>query len=133
MSNEEAHRLAREKGVSRWLYALVRAIFSPLLHIYFRMHISRAECIPATSPAIVAPNHKSFWDSFFIAVCTRRHVRFMAKTELIQARYGRRGRPCGAHAVAGGRGRVPPAAGAADADRGGAGGVGNRGRCASRA
>jgi 1-acyl-sn-glycerol-3-phosphate acyltransferase len=26
---------------------------------------------------------------FFIGVCTRRHVRFMAKTELIQARYGR--------------------------------------------
>ena len=37
----------------------------------------------------MAPNHKSFWDSFFIAVCTRRHLRFMAKTELIEARYGR--------------------------------------------
>jgi 1-acyl-sn-glycerol-3-phosphate acyltransferase len=53
------------------------------------MHISGAECIPAEGAAIVAPNHKSFWDSFFIAVCTPRHVRFMAKTELIQARYGR--------------------------------------------
>ena len=89
MSNEEAHRLAREKGVSRWLYALVRGIVSPLFRLYFRMHISGAECIPAEGPAIVAPNHKSFWDSFFIGVCTRRHVRFMAKTELIEARYGR--------------------------------------------
>jgi len=89
MSNEEAHRLAREKGVSRWLYALVRGIVSPLFRLYFRMHISGADCIPAEGPAIVAPNHKSFWDSFFIAVCTRRHVRFMAKTELIEARYGR--------------------------------------------
>src|SRR6266540_5609144 len=83
MSNEEAHRLAREKGVSRWLYALVRGIASPLFRLYFRMHISGAECIPDEGAAIVAPNHKSFWDSFFIGVCTRRHVRFMAKTELI--------------------------------------------------
>jgi 1-acyl-sn-glycerol-3-phosphate acyltransferase len=89
MRNEEAHRLAREKGVSGWLYALVRGIVSPLFRLYFRMHISGAEHIPAEGPAIVAPNHKSFWDSFFIGVCTRRHLRFMAKTELIQARYGK--------------------------------------------
>jgi 1-acyl-sn-glycerol-3-phosphate acyltransferase len=89
MTNEEAHRLARERGVSRWLYALVRGVVSPLFRLYFRMHVSGAEHIPAEGRAIVAPNHKSFWDSFFIAVCTRRHVRFMAKTELIEARYGR--------------------------------------------
>jgi len=89
VTNEEAQRLAREKGVSRWLYAVVRGIVSPLFRLYFRMHISGADCIPADGPAIVAPNHKSFWDSFFIAVCTRRHLRFMAKTELIEARYGR--------------------------------------------
>jgi len=89
MSNEEAHRLAREKGVSGWLYALVRGIVAPLFRLYFRMHISGAEHIPAEGPAIVAPNHKSFWDSFFIGVCTRRHLRFMAKTELIEARYGK--------------------------------------------
>ena len=89
MTNEEAHRLAREKGDSRWLYAFVRGIVSPLFRMYFRMHISGADCIPREGSAIVAPNHKSFWDSFFIGVCTRRHVRFMAKTELIQARHGR--------------------------------------------
>jgi 1-acyl-sn-glycerol-3-phosphate acyltransferase len=89
MSNEEAHALAREKGVSRFLYAIVRGIVSPLFRLYFRMHVSGADCIPADGAAIVAPNHKSFWDSFFIGVCTRRHVRFMAKTELIQARYGK--------------------------------------------
>jgi 1-acyl-sn-glycerol-3-phosphate acyltransferase len=89
VSNEEAHRLAREKGVSRPLYALVRGIVAPLFRIWFRMHVSGADHIPRSGAAIVAPNHKSFWDSFFIGVCTRRHVRFMAKTELIQARYGR--------------------------------------------
>jgi 1-acyl-sn-glycerol-3-phosphate acyltransferase len=89
VSNEEANRLAREKGVSGWLYGLVRGIVAPLFRLYFRMHVAGAEHIPAEGPAIIAPNHKSFWDSFFIGVCTSRHLRFMAKTELIQARYGR--------------------------------------------
>jgi 1-acyl-sn-glycerol-3-phosphate acyltransferase len=89
VTNEEAHRLAREKGVSRVLYAIVRAIVTPFLRLWFRMHVSGAEHIPASGAAIVAPNHKSFWDSFFIAICTPRHLRFMAKTELIEARYGR--------------------------------------------
>jgi 1-acyl-sn-glycerol-3-phosphate acyltransferase len=89
VTNEEAHRLAREKGVSRWLYALVRGIVAPFLRIWFRMRVSGAEHLPAEGAAIVAPNHKSFWDSFFIGVCTRRHLRFMAKTELVEARYGR--------------------------------------------
>ena len=84
MTNEEAHRFAREKEVSRPLYALLRAIVAPFLRLYFRMHISGAENLPATGAAIIAPNHKSFLDSFFIAVCTRRHVRFMAKMELIE-------------------------------------------------
>jgi 1-acyl-sn-glycerol-3-phosphate acyltransferase len=89
VTNEEAHRLAREKGVSAPLYAIVRGILAPILRLYFRMRVSGAEHIPREGAAIVAPNHKSFWDSFFIGVCTRRHLRFMAKTELIQARYGK--------------------------------------------
>jgi 1-acyl-sn-glycerol-3-phosphate acyltransferase len=89
VTNEEAHRLAREKGVSRPLYALVRVVVSPMLRTYFRMHVSGREHVPAQGAAIIAPNHKSFWDSFFVGVCTPRHLRFMAKTELIEARYGR--------------------------------------------
>ena len=86
MTNEEANRLAREKGVSEPLYATVRALIVPFMRLYFRMHIAGAEHIPADGPAIVAPNHKSFYDSFFIAACTRRPLRFMAKSELIDAR-----------------------------------------------
>jgi 1-acyl-sn-glycerol-3-phosphate acyltransferase len=87
--NEEAHVLAREKGVSRPLYALVRLLIAPLLRLWFRMHVSGADQISREGAAIVAPNHKSFLDSFFIAVCTPRELRFMAKTELIEAPYGR--------------------------------------------
>jgi 1-acyl-sn-glycerol-3-phosphate acyltransferase len=89
LTNEEAHRLAREKGVSRPLYALVRSMLVPFLRAYFRMRISGAEHIPASGSAIIAPNHKSFWDSFFVAIATPRHVRFMGKTELFAGRWGR--------------------------------------------
>jgi 1-acyl-sn-glycerol-3-phosphate acyltransferase len=91
MTNEEAHRLAREKGVSRSLYAVVRGVLSPLFRVYFRMHVSGVEHVPKEGPAIVAPNHKSFWDSFFVGIAIKgRHLRFMGKTELFE---GRRARP----------------------------------------
>jgi 1-acyl-sn-glycerol-3-phosphate acyltransferase len=89
VTNQEAHRLARERGVSRPLYALVRAVLVPILRGYFRMRISGAEHIPRTGAAIIAPNHKSFWDSFFVAVATPRHLRFMGKSELFEGLWGR--------------------------------------------
>jgi 1-acyl-sn-glycerol-3-phosphate acyltransferase len=88
VTNEEAHRLARGKGISRPLYALVRGVVTPVFRAYFRMRISGREHVPSEGAAIIAPNHKSFWDSFFIGICVKRHLRFMAKTELIEARYG---------------------------------------------
>ena len=88
MTNEEAHRLAREKGVSRPLYALMRWLLTPLMRLYFGLRITGAERIPAQGAVIVAPNHKSFWDSFFIAVATKRHLRFMGKSELFEGRMG---------------------------------------------
>jgi 1-acyl-sn-glycerol-3-phosphate acyltransferase len=87
MTNEEAHRLARQKGVSRPLYAVVRGVLRPLFRAYFCMHVSGVECVPEEGPAIVAPNHKSFWDSFFLGIAIpHRHLRFMGKTELFQGR-----------------------------------------------
>jgi 1-acyl-sn-glycerol-3-phosphate acyltransferase len=86
---EEAHRRARERGPSRFLYALVRALFVPFFRIWFRLRIVGAEHIPESGAAVVTPNHKSFWDSFFIGAATPRHVRFMGKVELFEKPYGR--------------------------------------------
>ena len=89
MTNEEAHRIARERGVSRPLYALVRGIFVPFMRMWWGLRISDADRIPAEGPAIVTPNHKSFWDSFFLAAATKRHLRFMGKSELFEGRLGK--------------------------------------------
>lgn len=89
VTTEEAHRLAREKGVSAPLYTGVRGVLTPLMRGWFRMHISGREHIPADGPAILAPNHKSFYDSFFLALATPRHLRFMGKVELFEGRRAR--------------------------------------------
>jgi 1-acyl-sn-glycerol-3-phosphate acyltransferase len=84
---ERAHRYARERGVSRALYAIIRVLASVVLRSWFRLRATGAEHIPA-GPAIIAANHKSFLDAFFLGLSTRRHVRFMAKSELFKGPLG---------------------------------------------
>ncbi|MCA1679457.1 MAG: 1-acyl-sn-glycerol-3-phosphate acyltransferase, partial [Actinobacteria bacterium] len=81
--------MAREKGVSRPLYALARALVTPIMRLWFGLRFDNPERIPREGPVIIVPNHKSFWDSFFIALATPRHVRFMGKTELFTGVKGR--------------------------------------------
>lgn len=88
-SLKDAHRRARERGVLAPLYAVVRFLLAPVLRSWFRMRISGTEHIPARGAAIVAPNHKSFLDAFFVGVAVRRHVRYMAKSELFRGPLGR--------------------------------------------
>src|SRR3954447_92293 len=59
------------------------------MRLWFRMRIDGAEHIPAEGAALVVPNHKSFWDAFFVAAATRRHVRYMGKRELFEGPWGR--------------------------------------------
>jgi 1-acyl-sn-glycerol-3-phosphate acyltransferase len=89
VTNEEAHQIARERGVSRPLYALVRTILIPFMRLWWGLRIKDAERIPREGPAILTPNHKSFFDSFFLAAATRRHLRFMGKSELFEGRLGK--------------------------------------------
>jgi 1-acyl-sn-glycerol-3-phosphate acyltransferase len=84
VTNAEAHRRARERGPSRILYALVRGLSVVFFRIWFRLRITGAEHLPESGPAVITPNHKSFWDSFFIGAATPRHLRFMGKSELFE-------------------------------------------------
>ena len=55
---------------------------------WFGLLVEGGEHVPADGPAIIAPNHKSFLDAFFVGMATRRPVRFMAKTELFRRPFG---------------------------------------------
>ncbi|MFL6174253.1 MAG: lysophospholipid acyltransferase family protein [Marmoricola sp.] len=89
-THEEAHALAREKGSNPVLYFLLRMILVPTLTIFFGLKATGAENIPRSGPVVIAPNHKSFWDAFFIAAVVRkRRVHFMGKAELFKGWRGR--------------------------------------------
>jgi 1-acyl-sn-glycerol-3-phosphate acyltransferase len=82
-SPDRWHQHARSQPPGR-LYAGVRVLASAVLRAWFRLRVTGVENIPETTSAVVAANHKSFLDAFFIGLATRRHIRVMAKTELFR-------------------------------------------------
>jgi glycerol-3-phosphate dehydrogenase (NAD(P)+) len=82
MDHELLHRRAREQGANPFVYWLVRALFQPFFHIYFRLSRIGREHIPAEGPVILAANHRSFLDPFVIATMARRPMYYVAKEEL---------------------------------------------------
>ncbi len=86
MTHEVLHRRARERGVNVVVYLIVRALFQPFFHVYFRMVRIGREHIPAEGPVIVAANHRSFLDPFVIGTMARRPMYYVAKQELFRNR-----------------------------------------------
>jgi 1-acyl-sn-glycerol-3-phosphate acyltransferase len=82
MDNATHHRRARTTGVNTVVYWLVRAPLQLFFHVYLRMSRIGREHIPAHGPAIVASNHRSFFDPLIIATMTRRPMYYVAKREL---------------------------------------------------
>jgi 1-acyl-sn-glycerol-3-phosphate acyltransferase len=80
---ERYHARARRRGPD-WVYGVVRMLLTPYLLILHRARCIGSDQVPATGPVIVAPNHFSFLDHFFVAVFLRRQVRFMAKSQLFK-------------------------------------------------
>jgi 1-acyl-sn-glycerol-3-phosphate acyltransferase len=77
---DQFHASAR-KGVG-WTYTFVRALTSlPTLLIY-RVRAIGVENVPKKGALILAPNHFSQMDHFFIGLYLRRKVRFMAKSQM---------------------------------------------------
>jgi len=66
------------------MYELVRSITALYGWTFFRARSIAADNVPASGPVILAPNHFSFMDHFFLGAFIRRKVRFMAKSQLFQ-------------------------------------------------
>ncbi|PWU25357.1 MAG: 1-acyl-sn-glycerol-3-phosphate acyltransferase [Candidatus Rokuibacteriota bacterium] len=64
------------------LYSVVDALLRPLLMRIYRVEVRGSTRVPASGAAILAANHESVLDGFFLALATRRPLRFMAKVEL---------------------------------------------------
>ena len=62
-------------------WALKMVVVGPLLRLVFRPWVEGLENIPAEGPAILASNHLSFSDSFFLPLVSPRRLTFLAKSE----------------------------------------------------
>ena len=64
-----------------WIYEVVRVVTTLNALITFRGRGYGSENVP-NGPVILAPNHASFMDHFFTGAFVRKHVQFMAKSQL---------------------------------------------------
>jgi 1-acyl-sn-glycerol-3-phosphate acyltransferase len=65
-------------------YEVVRLLTTLYGLTFFRLRAISAEKVPQSGPVILAPNHFSFMDHFFLGAALRRKVRFMAKSQLFK-------------------------------------------------
>ena len=75
------HKRAREREPD-WIYGLARLVLTLPTIVLFRTRGIDIRNVPKQGPVILAPNHFSAWDHFFAGVYLRRHIRFMAKSQL---------------------------------------------------
>ena len=72
------HRQGYRCPVAYWI---MKAIISPFLFLLWRVRVEGLENVPADGPVILAANHQSFCDSFFLPLVVRRRVTYVAKAE----------------------------------------------------
>ncbi len=65
---------------------LKKILVGPLLRVLFRPWVEGLENVPERGPAILASNHLSFSDSFFLPLVVPRRITFIAKAEYFTGR-----------------------------------------------
>jgi 1-acyl-sn-glycerol-3-phosphate acyltransferase len=74
------HERAR-RGVG-WTYNFVRAVISLPTLLLWRVRAEGVSNVPKSGPLLLAPNHFSQMDHFFVGLYLRRKIRFMAKSQM---------------------------------------------------
>ncbi len=77
---QQFHESAR-KGAG-WTYTLARILITLPTILLWRVRAIGLENVPGDGPLVLAPNHFSQMDHFFVGVYLRRKIRFMAKSQL---------------------------------------------------
>jgi 1-acyl-sn-glycerol-3-phosphate acyltransferase len=77
---DQFHAAAR-KGVG-WTYTFARIVLTLPTWLIWRVRAIGVENVPKDGPMVLAPNHFSQMDHFFVGLYLRRKIRFMAKSQL---------------------------------------------------
>ena len=63
------------------MYWVLKTVLTPIFFVLFRVRVEGRDHIPRHGSAILAANHQSFCDSFFIPLVVARKVTYLAKAE----------------------------------------------------
>lgn len=63
------------------VYWVLKIVLTPVFYLLWRVKVEGREQVPAAGPAVLAANHRSFCDSFFLPLVVHRKVTFLAKSE----------------------------------------------------
>jgi len=77
--NGEGFDYREAAAVLYWFFKYI--LIGPWLRLLFRPQVEGLENIPKDGPVILASNHLSFSDSFFLPLMVPRHITFLAKAE----------------------------------------------------
>lgn len=66
---------------NRWYWTFKYILFGPFLRVWNRPFTRNIDRIPAQGPAILASNHLSVMDSFYLPLLCPRQITFLAKSE----------------------------------------------------
>jgi 1-acyl-sn-glycerol-3-phosphate acyltransferase len=70
------------------VYEIVRMVTTLYAWVFFRLRSHESWKVPVSGPVILAPNHFSFMDHFFVGAGVRRRVQFMAKSQMFKGFMG---------------------------------------------
>jgi 1-acyl-sn-glycerol-3-phosphate acyltransferase len=62
-------------------YWILKVLLTPVFYLLWRVRVEGREHVPAHGPAVLAANHQSFCDSFFLPLVIRRRLTYVAKAE----------------------------------------------------
>jgi 1-acyl-sn-glycerol-3-phosphate acyltransferase len=79
------HEYARDHQPGA-LYAFLKWVAASYCRAVYKLDTQQIENVPAQGPVILAPNHFSHMDHWFVGVILPRHVRFMAKSQMFKGR-----------------------------------------------
>jgi 1-acyl-sn-glycerol-3-phosphate acyltransferase len=68
--------------IDRVLYGIIRSAVVGICRLLWRPRVLGREHLPPGGAYVLAPSHRSFLDTPFMACVTRRRIRFMGKAEL---------------------------------------------------
>jgi 1-acyl-sn-glycerol-3-phosphate acyltransferase len=67
-----------------WLFNISRLLIAALCRLYFRIEFEGVERVPAEGAMIVAPNHVSYLDPFWVSIPIKRPLHYMTWDRMIR-------------------------------------------------